>query len=112
MNPNPTPTVGRIVLYRSRTGNYTVPAIITATESTLYRPGVEAGFVPDLSSLGHVHLTVFTPGKPGKRGSAADFVARANDPISENVSGCYQEWNVPFDPDALAAGAWSWPVRS
>lgn len=111
------PTIGRIVWYRSRTGNYTVPAIVTATKATLWQPGVEQGHVPALDSDLHVHLTVFTPGKPGKRGDAKDFVAREDAPISENVSGCYQEWNVPFSisNEALyadpAPGCWTWPAR-
>lgn len=88
------PTIGRIVLYRSRTGAYTVPAIITATVETLNPKGVEAGHIPALSSDRHVHLTVFSPGKPGLRVSADDFVNPSEHPISENVSGCYQEWDV------------------
>lgn len=107
----PIPTPGRIVSYRSRTGMYSVPAIVTASIDTLWRPGVEAGNVPDLDSEMHVHLTVFTPGKPGMRGNADDFVARKDDPISENIAGCYQEWNVPWSADATAAGCWTWPRR-
>ena len=112
------PTIGRIVWYRSRTGNYTVPAIITATKSTLWQPGVDQGHVPALDDELHVHLTVFTPGKPGLRGKAEDFVARADAPVSENVAGCYQEWNVPFSishdpagPHDPAPGCWTWPTR-
>ena len=105
------PTIGRIVRYRSRTGNYSIPAIITATQDTLYGPGVEGGFVPDLDSEDHVHLTVFTPGKPGKRGDADDFVAESTEPISENVAGCYQEWNIPYSP-LLEPVTWMWPDTS
>lgn len=61
------PTIGRIVVYRSRTGGYDVPAIITATRDTLNRKVVQAGYVPDLTDDEHVHLTVFTPGMPGLR---------------------------------------------
>lgn len=113
------PTIGRIVTYRSRTGNYDVPAIITATQETLYLPGVEGGFVPDLDSPEHVHLTVFTPGKPGLRTHADDFKVQPDEPISENVSGCYQEWNIPLwlpgvDGEERASsdpwpGSWRWP---
>ena len=53
-----TPTIGRIVHYRSRTGNYTVPAIITATKETLYRPGVDGGFVPDMPDARNVPTDV------------------------------------------------------
>ena len=115
-------TIGRVVFYRSRTGLYTCPAMITATRLTLHRPNVEAGFIPDLSSDTHVHLTVFTPGAPGKRATAEDFVARADAPIAENVGGLYQEWDVPFD-EATAeegfrllahqqAGPWGWPLQA
>jgi hypothetical protein len=82
------PSIGRIVEYRSNTGNYTIPAVITATIDTLYRPGVEAGHVPDLSSVECVHLEVFTPGEQGR----------------------YQEHDVAFDPDA-GPRTWRWPVQ-
>lgn len=95
----PKPQIGRIVLYRSRTGAYTVPAMITATVDTLNPKGVEAGHIPALSSPWHVHLTVFSPGFPQMRGDADDFQVRSEHPVSENVSGCYQEWNIP--PTAL-----------
>lgn len=136
------PTIGRIVLYRSRTGTYTVPAMITATTATLAPKGVELHAatngekgVPPLSGDLHVHLAVFTPGIPGMRVGAADFVAREDTPISENVAGVYQEWDVPpvgfvigepGDPISLhatidgnhpadlcqhAPGSWAWPAR-
>lgn len=105
--------IGRIVHYRSRTGKYTVPAIITAVQDTLYRPGVEGGHISDLGGVNHVHLTVFTPGYPGKRGDAKDFEARQDAKISENVAGTYQEWDVPHgELDAegnLPAGTWGFP---
>lgn len=112
-------TICRMVEYRSRTGNYTVPAVVNCTSDSIYQPGVEHGFVPPLSALDNVHLTVFTPGKPGMRTSAADgtvtagaenFVAPSPFPISENVSGCYQEWDIPYDPDG-GPGTWRWPAR-
>lgn len=105
--------IGRIVHYRSRTGKYTVPAVITATVDTLFRPGVDGGHISDLSGVNHVHLTVFTPGYPGKRGDAKDFEARQDAKISENVAGTYQEWDVPHgELDAegnLPAGTWGFP---
>lgn len=107
------PTLGRIVIFRSRTGNYDVPAIVTATVDTLNPAGVAAGHVPDLSSPTHVHLTVFTPGKPGMRGGAGDFLVESEHGRSENVAGCYQEWDVPADAtrDAeVPPGTWRWPV--
>jgi hypothetical protein len=121
-------SIGRVVLYRSRTGSYTVPAIVTATGDTLARAGVEAGHVPDLESPAHVHLTVLTPGKPGMRGGAGDFEVESEHPRSENVAGCYQEWDIPFwDPaadmpaeqladyaarlEAQPPGTWTFPPR-
>jgi len=116
------PTIGRIVIYRSRTGDYDVPAVITATRETLNRKGAELGHVPDLSSDGHVHLTVLTPGKPGERRDAADFKVESEYERSENVAGCYQEWDIPqqldLPPEATAVldpepapGTWRWPER-
>lgn len=105
------PTIGRIVIYRSRTGDYDVPAIVTATQETLNPKGVEAGFVPALSSEDHVHLTVFTPGMPGMRRSAEDFKVESEHGVSENVAGCYQEWDIPFVAEG-SPGSWRWPVRA
>lgn len=119
-NPQP-PTIGRIVIYRSRTGDYDVPAIITATVDTLNAKNVEAGHIPTLTDADHVHLTCFTAGFPGKRGDAEDFKVKSEHPISENVAGCYQEWDIPLDstvpelpdgnPDSIAPGTWRWPTR-
>lgn len=124
------PSICRDVVYRSRTGNYSVPAKITATTDTLYRPNVDAGYIAGLSSDTHVHLTVFTPGRPGIRGAEnVDMVVPDSDarPIFPNVAGLYQEYDVPFwDPatydgeippdlaDVYAiqpAGTWMWPPR-
>lgn len=108
------PTIGRIVIYRSRTGDYDVPAIITATRDTLNPKGVELGHIPALSSDTHVHLTCFTAGKPGKRRPAEDFKVESAFGRSENVSGCYQEWDIPqMAPQGTAesAGTWRWPER-
>lgn len=86
------PTIGRIVIYRSKTGNYSCPAIITATHETLWPEGVERGDVPALSSSEHVHLHVFTPG----------------------AQEAYPEFDVPFDSTEdygePAPGSWSWPI--
>jgi len=104
------PTIGRIVIYRSRTGDYDVPAIITATLDTLNPKGVEAGHVPPLTGDLHVHLAVFTPGKPGMRRDADDFKVESPHGRSENVAGTYQEWDIPLgDPDDPAPGTWRWP---
>ena len=117
--------IARAVLYRSRTGSYTVPAVVNCTARSINPAGVEAGMVPPLSSDQHVHLTVFTPGKPGQRADAADFVVESQWPVSENVSGCYQEWDIPFwepadferqaweegDYSVQPPGTWAWPQR-
>lgn len=127
------PTLGRIVIYRSRTGNYDVPAIITATVHTLAEVGVkmwhetdgEKG-VPPLSSEKHVHLAVLTPGIPGLRAAAQDFKTESPHGRQENVNGIYQEWDIEpaDDPEAVAygviagadnpfivPGSWRWPER-
>jgi hypothetical protein len=110
-----TPTIGRIVLFRSRTGKYTIPAIVNCTIDTIYQPGVDGGHVPAITSPNNVHLTVFTPGKPGQRGNAADFENPSKHPIGENVAGCYQEWDVEqweqVEGAEQPAGTWMWPPR-
>lgn len=103
--------IGRVVVYRSRTGNYDVPALVNCTQDSIFPRGVEAGYVPPLTEPHSVHLTVLTPGIPGKRTTADDFVAPSEHPISENVAGCYQEWDIKYD-ESGAAGTWSWPKRT
>lgn len=106
------PTIGRIVTYRSRTGDYDVPAIITTTQETLNPKGVELGHIPALSGSMNVHLTCFTAGKPGMRRGAEDFKVESAHPRSENVAGCYQEWDIPFEAeDFQTPGCWRWPAR-
>lgn len=120
MTGGPAPTIGRIVIYRSRTGSYSVPAIVNATPESLNPEGVAAGHVPPLPELGDdgerrfpVHLTVFTPGRPGMRGGAGDFQVESPHGRGENVAGCYQEWDIPFDSGdgQQAPGTWRWPQR-
>lgn len=107
----PTPTIGRIVIYRSRTGDYDVPAIVNCTAESINPKGVEAGHVPPLTGEGHVHLTVLTPGKPGLRGTATDFKVESEHGRSENVAGCYQEWDIaPAQEGDPTPGSWRWPV--
>lgn len=111
------PTIGRIVIFRSRTGDYDVPAMVTATKETLNPRNVEAGHIPGVSSETNVHLTVFTPGPPGKRADAADFKTESEHGRSENVAGTYQEWDVPQEtqegiaPASAMPGSWRWPDR-
>lgn len=117
------PTLGRIVIYRSKTGTYSMPAIITATLDSLYQPNVDAGHVPALSSDQHVHLTVLTPGTPGERSAGTPLeLGRAHPP----AGGSMQEWDIDeFEPhldaagerfaagdlSAQPAGTWAWPPR-
>lgn len=113
------PSIGRVVVYRSRTGNYSIPALINATTETLFRPNVEAGYLDDLSSDTHVHLTCLTPGRPNARKDAPDFVVRPEVPAAPNVGGLYQEWDIPqweapgdsWAYDEQPAGTWAWPPR-
>lgn len=104
--------LGRIVIYRSKTGSYDLPAVVTATVDTLDPKGVELGHVPALSGPAHVHLTVFTCGKQG--------TARVDNKVNnEAAGGTYQEFNIPneFLGDEKAGdsepspGTWRWPVR-
>lgn len=106
------PTVGRIVIYRSKAGlKYVVPAIIAATEETLLPEGVEAfkvsdgaHGVPPLTGLDNVHLIVFSPG-------VSDHAPPA--PLDANAGGTYREHDVPFDDGdgEQAPGTWRWPER-
>lgn len=122
--------IGRVVWYRSKTGRYTCPAIITAITATLYQPAVDGGHIKPLTDETHVHLHVLTPGIPGERLPGTDpSIGQAN------PGGYYQEFDVPFwdsemrGPleDRLAvilgpgtpeeeggsvqpAGTWTWPV--
>lgn len=101
------PRLGTSVIYRSRTGAYDVPATVNCTQRSIYPPGVEGGFVPALTGDDHVHLTVMTPGLPGCRKGATDFLVTSPHPVGENVAGCYQEWDIPYDP-AGGPGTWRW----
>lgn len=99
-------TITRMVVYRSKTGKYDLPAVVTATVATLDPEGVEAGHVPALASASHVHLTVFTCGKQGtaREGNAVN---------NEAAGGSYQEFNIPshVGDDEPAPGTWRWPER-
>lgn len=107
--------IGRAVTYRSRTGDYDVPAVICATVDTLNPAGVESGNVPPLSAPDCVHLTVFTP---GKEDTGTDDPAIRTSP---NRGGSYQEWDIPqFETPERGAedtplepgpGTWRWPER-
>lgn len=108
------PAIGDRVIYRSRTGDYDVPAIVNCTVDTIDPKGVEAGHVPALSGEYCVHLTVLTPGKPGMRRGAKDFKVESPHGRSENVAGTYQEWDIGHNAgdDEIAPGSWRWPEES
>lgn len=113
MGQKPSISIGCVVIYRTSIGDYDMPAIVTATKDTL--KGVELGYVPDLSSGDHVHLIVFSPVLGTQHGSANVLAVRG-----ENVSGCYQEWNIPRWEAGRAGeqrasskpwpGSWRWTV--
>lgn len=110
MHTTPTPTIGRIVIYRSRTGDYDVPAIVSATMDSLYQPNVDAGHVPAVSGDRHVHLTVFSPGPGGRRADAPDFKVESPHGRAENLGGTYTEWDIPEATGEIEPGTWRWPV--
>jgi hypothetical protein len=106
------PTIGRIVVYRSKTGKYVVPAVIAATVDTLYRPAVEEGHVAELTDESHVHLVVFTPGFAGHRNSTTTPEQAAKlTALSTPAGGTYQEFDIAYDETGETPGTWSWPRR-
>lgn len=56
--------LGRTVIYRSKTGDYSLAAIVIADGASINPLGVERRQVPALTGPDHVHLTVLTPGLP------------------------------------------------
>ena len=126
---------GDVVAYRSRTGDYTVPALVCATVDSINPEGVRRGRVPPLTSETHVHLVCFTPGDPRRfvddqpydattpsvtftridpsqpLGERAVGPGTPRDPahitVASPFGGTYQEWDIPFDPDG-APGTWRW----
>lgn len=106
--------IARAVIYRSKTGSYDLPAVVTATVKTLDPTGVSLGHVPELTGPSRVHLTVFTYGKQG--------TARDGNPVNnEAAGGSYQEFNIPQfvvpevgaedEPVEIVNGTWRWPER-
>lgn len=106
--------IARAVIYRSKTGSYDLPAVVTATVNTLDPQGVSLGHVPELTAANRVHLTVFTCGKAG--------TSRDGNPVNnEAAGGSYQEFNIPqfvvpelgAEDEAveIVAGTWRWPER-
>lgn len=105
------PKIARMVIYRSRTDRYSVPAIINTTMETLVREMVEGGYIDPLDSVDHVHLTVLTGGRAGKRHPDTDPAIPQAPP-----GGSYQEFNIPYADmngnwhyDEQPPGTWAWP---
>lgn len=106
--------IGRVVIYRSKTGTYDLPAIVNCTQASIDPVGVEAGHVPELTGPSRVHLTVFTCGKQGT-------AREGNEVNNEAAGGSYQEFNIPqfvveeggtdAEPAQIVAGTWRWPER-
>lgn len=118
--------LGQTVLFRSRTGAWTAPAVVTATQESLNRDNVTAGHVPDLTDPLNVHLTVLTPGIQGHvsdRTAAEHPELVADDRPNKPAGGSFQEWDVAqwlpesppeewdreFDYADQPAGTWTWP---
>jgi hypothetical protein len=97
MFSQPRPSIGRIVIYRSRTGRYSLPAIITATSDTINQAGVDAGHIPPITLSGNVHLHVFTPGS--QQGYQEHDVPQAA--IADTA---------PGEDSEQPPGSWAWPV--
>lgn len=102
----PEPSIGRVVWYRSRTGNYTLPALITATVDTLWDEGVERGDVPALTSRHHVHLTAFTPGDAGTY-QEHDVPLWTPGPLPVFEPG---QAHGPREADGQPPETWRWPL--
>jgi hypothetical protein len=122
------PSIGRIVVYRSRGPvGFIAPAIIAVTQETLAPAGVSlfvetkgARGVPPLSSPDHVHLIVFTAGVTDEPPPDPDF--------DVPMGGTWREHDVPFFERGSAnvgggsalmpqasheqpPGTWAWPER-
>jgi hypothetical protein len=102
------------VIYRSRTGDYDVPAIVNCTAETLNAKGVEAGHVPDADGAGQRAPDGAHAGQAGDAPRRRRLPRGVPHGRSENVAGCYQEWDIPLNDPAtgeVAPGTWRWPVR-
>lgn len=88
------PTPGRDVYYKSKTGNYVLPAKVVVTQDNLFHEGVLKGDIPSLDSPVHVHLRVSSPGE---------------DYVEENCphAALHPDYHPSDNP--FPAGSWSWP---
>jgi len=107
--------LGNDVHYVSKTGDYECAAVVSGTRASLYRPNVEAGHLPDLSGEDHVHLTVFTPGRPGH---VSEETLKSHPELADSgrpnvpAGSTYAEWDIPYMIAAgpnFSAGSWHWP---
>lgn len=96
--------LGSVVIYRSKTGDYDLAAIVTATSETLSSGGVEAGEVKPLSDRTNVHLQVFTPGKARHY---QEFDVPQDDVGATTVQAVIDAGVLP----APTPGTWRWPER-
>ena len=98
----PRPTIGRIVHYRSQTGDYTLPATITATIDSLEPAGLKR--MPELALSGpwHVHLIAFSPGP-------ATTIRELNVPLwVPGPAGAFDGEATQTLPGQVP-GTWAWP---
>lgn len=119
------PSLCRNVIYRSRTGDYSLAAMVIGTIDSLNPLGVERGQVPPITADTNVHLVVFTPGlppwdTPGRTTSIIDPSRELGDRIIQDTEGTarptvlgegqflgmtafggtYAEFDIPFSPVA------------
>jgi hypothetical protein len=110
------PTIGRIVLYRSKVGDgIDSPAIVLRTQDTtnldvIERWGPEPGVVEGAGETGREHETVGRPAALVPVLSSPTHV----DLLVHGLGKDYREYNVPLDAtrDAeVPPGTWRWPPR-
>lgn len=94
MAPVRVPTPGRDVLYKSKTGNYVLPAKVVVTLDNLFSEGVKKGDIPGLDTPVHVHLKVFSPGE---------------DYVEENCPHSSEHPDYDARANPFPAGSWCWP---
>ena len=122
--------LGERVIYRSRTGDYSLAGVITATRGSINLLGVERGHVPPITEAHRVHLIVFTPGLPPvDTPPVTRTIVDTARPLGERVrqfsyegglpelsptefvacqawGGSYQEFDIPLwcDPERMQLG--------
>ena len=104
--------MGRDVIYRSKTGRYSLPAKVSVTQESIYQASVDAGLIHPLSTPDHVHLVVFTGGSVGGRLPGTNPAIPQAPP-----GGTYQEFDIPWAGELVGdweyadqpPGTWAWP---